>query len=166
MKNREQGFTLIELLMVVAIIGILAAIAIPNLLVAVQRSKQKRTMVDIRNLATAWEARNVESGRYNAAGAGLAVIDKPVLLVDLETALSPTYIRTMPRLDGWGYTLTCYTSEDWGSSTNSQQYAIISPGKDGSVASTIVLGATTSFDCDLVYSNGSFLAYPDGAATK
>jgi type II secretory pathway pseudopilin PulG len=152
--------------MVVAIIGILAEIAIPNLLTAIQRAKQKRTMVDIRNLATSWEARNVEAGRYNAAGAGLTAIDKPVLLIDLEKVLSPTYIRTMPRVDGWGYPLTCYTSEDWGSTTNSQTYAIISPGKDGSVASTLVLGATTSFDCDLVYSNGAFLAYPDGASAK
>ena len=167
MRKTEEGFTLIELLIVVAIIGILAAIAIPNLLIAVQRSKQKRTMVDMRNVATAWEARNVEAGRYNAAGAGtVASVDKPVLLTDLETALAPTYIKTMPRFDGWGFPFACYTSEDWGSSTNSQMYAIISPGKDGTVASTLILGATTSFDCDIVYSNGGFLAYPDGASTK
>ena len=166
LRKTQRGFTLIELLVVVAIIGILAAIAIPNLLVAVQRSKQKRTMVDMRNLATAWEARNVENGRYNAAAAGIAGVDKAVLLGDLDFALAPTYIKVMPRLDGWGYPYVTFTSTDWGSSTAADGYAIISPGKDGIVSSSLVLGATTSFDCDLIYSNGGFLAYPEGTAAK
>jgi type II secretion system protein G len=165
-RKRENGFTLIELLVVVAIIGILAAIAIPNLLIAIQRSKQKRTMVDMRNLATAWEARNVEAGRYNAAAAGLPGIDKTIVLNDLEAGLSPTYIKTMPRFDGWHNPLVAFASQDWGSGTNAQAYAIISGGDKGVISATLVLGATTAFDCDIVYSNGAFLAYPEGTASK
>src|SRR5258708_6474882 len=51
-------------LFVVAIVGILAAIAIPNLLMAMQRSKQKRTMADIRSVATAVEAYASEKNGY------------------------------------------------------------------------------------------------------
>ncbi|MCK5220504.1 MAG: prepilin-type N-terminal cleavage/methylation domain-containing protein, partial [Candidatus Aminicenantes bacterium] len=56
MKMRRKGFTLIELLIVVAIIGIVAAIAIPNLLTAVQKSKQKATMGDMKAIGTAVES--------------------------------------------------------------------------------------------------------------
>lgn len=165
MKRRENGFTLIELLVVVAIIGIIAAIAIPNMLVAIQRSKQRRTMVDMRNIATAWESRNTEGGRYNAAGAvanGVEGADQQISIDNLETMLSPTYMKHMPRIDGWGTAYQTYTDQAYGGATPARVYAIISAGKDLVIDADPTQGAITNFDCDIVYSNGVFLSYPDG----
>ncbi len=77
-KNRSQGFTLIELLIVVAIIGILAAIAIPNFLQAQVRAKVSRTQADLRNLANAIELYRQDNNSYPLMGlidqnVGLAV---------------------------------------------------------------------------------------------
>src|SRR6266705_5644167 len=106
MKRKQSGFTLIELLIVIAIIGILAAIAIPNLLNAVQRGKQKRTMSDMRALATAVEAYAVDNNSYPPAScpSGLATIIAAAAAVDSASfsKLSPTYIGQPPKVDGWG----------------------------------------------------------------
>jgi prepilin-type N-terminal cleavage/methylation domain-containing protein len=59
-----KGFTLIELLIVVAIIAILAAIAVPNFLEAQTRSKVSRARADIRSVATALESYQVDNNRY------------------------------------------------------------------------------------------------------
>lgn len=144
------------LLALVAVLGIVAAIAIPNLLTAQQRSKQKRTMADMRSLAVALEAWAVDSGSYpDAASVG-----------DLEAQLAPKYIATVPRLDGWGnsFRYDCWSST--GSACDS--YAIGSAAKDGiftrdSLQDYAGAGGTTSFDDDIIFSNGGFTQYPQSA---
>ena len=64
MKNFCRAFTLIELLIVVAIIGILAAIAVPNFLNAQERAKVSRAQADIRSLANALEMYRLDSNDY------------------------------------------------------------------------------------------------------
>ncbi|MGC9327129.1 MAG: type II secretion system protein [Candidatus Hinthialibacter sp.] len=62
--KKKQAFTLIELLIVVAIIGILAAIAVPNFLNAQVRAKVSRVQGDFKALSTALEMYKLDTGRY------------------------------------------------------------------------------------------------------
>ena len=166
MRRNQKGFTLIELLIVVAIIGILAAIAIPNLLTAMQRAKQKRSMADARTIATAWEARATDTNKYNAAAACNSG-DIPTITVTvptLNTYLAPTYVKSFPQKDGWGTQWLFTADRSWGDPSAAQAYAITSAGKDTKfdAFTSEICGPTTNFDCDIIYSNGTFLQYPEG----
>jgi prepilin-type N-terminal cleavage/methylation domain-containing protein len=80
----KSAFTLIELLIVVAIIAILAAIAVPNFLEAQVRAKVSRARADMRSAATALEAYYVDNNRYPlmrmvAPGFPLIVPDRAIM---------------------------------------------------------------------------------------
>ena len=162
MKRNRKGFTLIELLIVVAIIGIIVAIAIPNLLNAIQRAKQKRSMADMRSAGTAAEAYAVDFNHYPAA-AGYSLpsgLTTPTASFGgpgsgFNKQVAPTYIRLLPITDGWqSYFLYA---------TVGTAYAIQSNGKDGTSAGSLVGGETTNFNDDIVFTNGQFVQYPAGA---
>lgn len=92
---RNQGFTLIELLIVVAIIAILAAIAVPNFLEAQVRSKVARVKSDLRTLATGLEAYATDAGRYPDIARGAPSFNPPAF----PSKGSPDYaVRTLPRV--------------------------------------------------------------------
>ncbi len=141
----------------VAVIGIIAAIAIPNLLNAIQRGKQKRTMADIRAIATACESYAVANNMYPGAQT----------IGELVPFLEPKYIGKLPHQDAWEHDFTFQAWKDQEDIEGPNQYVIISGGKDGALDHDSVEDyenvATTSFNNDIAFSNGAFLQYPEGA---
>jgi type II secretion system protein G len=148
-RLKKKGFTLIELLIVVAIIGIIAAIAIPNLLNAIQRGKQKRTMADMRAVGTAVESYAVDNNFYPAGASPVTTI---------STALEPRYIAKLPIRDAWLFTLEYRKTP----ATNAQKYTIESYGKNGKDEPEAT-GTTTDFNNDIIFSQGLFTQYPEGS---
>jgi type IV pilus assembly protein PilA len=63
-RNKVQGFTLIEIMIVIAIIGVLAAIAIPQFSLYRVRSFNAAAQADLKNAATAQEAYFMDHGTY------------------------------------------------------------------------------------------------------
>ena len=78
------GFTLIELLIVVAIIAILAAIAVPNFLEAQTRSKVSRAKADMRSLATALEAYCIDYNNYPDTWRALPLVSNDGMISYVE----------------------------------------------------------------------------------
>jgi general secretion pathway protein G len=156
MRRREKGFTLIELLIVVAIIGIIAAIAIPNLLNAIDRGKQKRTMADMRSIGTAVEAYAVDNNIYPTHNEN--TIENTVGQDVTAGGVQPIYIKQCPLVDGWSNAMD-YVSDG-------TAYTVVSGGKDGSDPDPDLEGGAQSgagsFAADIVFTNGSFVQWPEG----
>jgi general secretion pathway protein G len=140
------------------VLAIIAAIAIPNLLNAVQRGKQKRTMADMRAIATACEAYAVDKRAYPDAST----------IEELAPLLEPEYIKKLPRIDAWNQPIIYASNSTEESQDGPDVYIILSTGKDASmdfeeIESYPFPNSTTSFNNDIVFSNGEFIQFPEGS---
>lgn len=131
----EHGFSLIELLVVVGVLGVLAAITVPQLIASLDRSRQKRTLADMRNIANANERFFVDNAQYVTA------------LGDLE----PNYMVIMPTEDAWGNPYV-YTTE-----SGATICTLTSNGSDGAAGpAPPPVWVNAPYESDLIITNGAF----------
>ena len=167
----EKGFTLIELLIVIAIIGIIAAMLIPNLLDAMQKSKQKRTMADIHIMGTAMFSWLTDQVGAAAAGASATSVDLATYGTaiapsdaTLQSSLVPQYLQEIPQLDGWKNPYDYYLK--FTDPHARQVMAIRSRGRDNVAQGssyTVTAFEPTDYDKDLVWADGFYVQWPQKA---
>lgn len=122
-------------LLLIPLMGIVAAIAVPNLLTAIQRSKRSRTAADMRAIGTALGSFQVDENQF------------PIQRTEgnLSNEILPGSYYEGVFSDGW-QTPFRYVSDG-------KTYKLISYGKDKKAGKT-----STEFDEDIIYADGRFIA--------
>jgi general secretion pathway protein G len=142
----SRGFSLIELLIVTAVIGLIAAIAIPNLVNAIQRGRQARTVGDARAISNAIGMYQQDYAKFPIAASWVGVDSiRPHILA---------YMGNFNELDGWQRTYQYQSDGD--------NYTLVSYGMNGTADTPWTQGPISFFDDDIVIEGGAFIQYPEG----
>lgn len=137
-RSHARGFSLIELLIVTALIGIIATLVVPQLLRAFERSRQRRSLADMRAIVGASAAYHVDFGEF------------PQALAELETE----YLNPAPPADGWGNPWVYERA-------SANVYTLTSGGQDGADGPAPPdPWYDEPFEADLVVTSGTFTQHP------
>lgn len=142
-KQREDGFTLIELMVVVLIIAILIAIAVPTFLGARERAQDKGAQSDLRNALTAAKVIYTDNSDYtNATVTALAGVEPSLSFVDGATNGTA---------DNIGVTTTTDTVLLTGLSASGTTFCIYdnvnNPSAGTTYGSDFTMGSVSASDC-------------------
>ncbi len=114
--KRQAGFTLIEILVVVMILGILAAVVVPNIMSRPEEARIAKARQDVRALETALDLYKLDNFAYPTTDQGLeALVSKPTIPPIPKKYRKEAYLKKVPQ-DPWG---------------NDYQY--LSPGEHGAI---------------------------------
>ena len=171
-RRRQGGFTLIELLIVIAIIGIIAALLIPNFLDALNKAKQKKDMSTMRNVGESWFSWYTDLFA-GAAAAGQQQLTLPATYdhANVEADLTPQYIQDVPELNAWGQAFVwcraATLTDVMNTAGGEVALATLSPGRgkttpDASCGGPITVTTfdPTDYAQDLAWADGQFIRFP------
>ena len=151
--NHKLGFEFVALLPVTAVTGMVAAVAIPNLLSAKQKSEQYGTISSMKMISTAIEMYVIDNESPPQGNA----------LEEIRAKLEPAYIKSLPLKDEWGHDFVYqFVTKD-----KQFDYYIGSPGRDGVFEGFEQNGFYTAtqfqdFNRDIILKNGQIIYGPRG----
>jgi general secretion pathway protein G len=126
----RRAFTLLEVLMVIVILGVLAALIVPQFTGTQEQSKIKTTRIQVRSIEDALERFKMECGRYPTSEEGLAALVSKPGSEDIADKWPGAYLK-QPARDAWDRELQYRFPGQY----NSDSFDVWSNGPDGNEGS-------------------------------